>query len=416
MKEELIRKIPMFASLPEGEIRILAESLYQCDYPAGTLLVEEGQNANRFYILLEGEVEIIKALGTTDERLLAVRQAGTFIGEMGLLSDAGQHTATVRAHNPITLLEMTRDDFDELLHRQPSLGYEMVRTISRRLNEAENLTIRDLRRKNRELTQAYEELAAAQAQIIEKERMERELEVARDIQSSILPRVLPEFSGFDFGALMEPMSAVGGDFFDFLNLGDGRLGIAVGDVSDHGVPAALFMAMTVTLLRAEAGRGSSPRDVLLRVNQQLLDLNETGMFVTILYGELDLNSNRFSYVRAGHEMPLVYLPSGDFLDLPQGQGQLMGIIDGPSLDEQQIDLTPGSTLVLYTDGVHEASDLRGVLFGLDRLRQSVAESPPSRAQKLCEHVMDRVRLYRGSDAQQDDITLVGIVLDQKSPN
>lgn len=407
MNEELIRSIPPFSILPEREITSLAESLSPREYPADSLLMREGERANNFFILIEGQVEIIKALGTSDERLLAVREAGTFIGEMGLLSEDGLHTATVRAQTPISLLEMTRAEFEALLHRQPSLAYEMGKTLSQRLNASENATIRVLRRKNRELTKAYRELESAQVQLIEKERLERELEVAREIQSSILPRTLPDLTGYDFGALMVPMSAVGGDFFDFIPLGDDRLGLVVGDVSDHGVPAALFMAMTVTLLRAEARRGIAPRDVLRNVNQQLLGMN-VGLFVTVLYGVLNFATKDFTYVRAGHELPVIFDAGGELVHLQRGHGQLMGILDEPVLDEQNVRLSSGGTLFLFTDGVNEASNLQGELYGVARLQEAVGGLCRASAQSMCDQILEQVAAHRDSVAQQDDITMLAV--------
>lgn len=412
MIADLLQNIAIFQNLPESEIRYLAENLTRQEYPAGTLVVREAHPASRFHILLEGEVEIIKAIGTADERLLAVRKAGTLIGEMGLFLEEGLHTATVRAKTPIFLLQMTREEFDALLHRHPSIAYGMVLTLSNRLYQSENLTIRDLRRKNIELMRAYKELEAAQALLIEKERLERELEVARDIQGSILPRELPTQSGYDFGALMVPMSAVGGDFYDFIPIGDDRLGIAIGDVSDHGVPAALFMAMTVILLRAEARRPSRPppKEILLNVNQQLLEMNETGIFVTMLYGELDYNKRLFSYVRAGHEIPIICNAQGDLSELPQGKGQLMGILEKPVLDENRMQLAEGCTLLMFTDGVNEAANPEGSLFGHDRLKQDLAVLKDSPAQELCEGILKKVESYRGDNAQQDDITMVAVAV------
>jgi sigma-B regulation protein RsbU (phosphoserine phosphatase) len=412
MIADLLQNIPIFQTLPESEIRYLAENLTRQEYPDGTLVVREGHPASRFHILLEGEVEIIKAIGTADERLLAVRKAGTLIGEMGLLSEEGLHTATVRAKTPIYLLQMTQEEFDALLHRHPSLAYGMVRTLSQRLNHSENLTIRDLRRKNMELMQAYKELEAAQAELIIKERLERELEVARDIQENILPRALPDQADYDFGSLMVPMSAVGGDFYDFIPLGEDRLGIAIGDVSDHGVPAALFMAITVTLLRAEARRipPPTPKEILLNVNKHLLETNETGIFVTMLYGELDYNKRLFSYVRAGHEIPIICNAQGDLSDLPQGKGQLMGILEKPVLDENRMQLYHGCTLLMFTDGVNEAANDEGDLFGHERLRQDLAALRRSSAQDVCMSILKNVEAFRGGNAQQDDITMVAVAV------
>ncbi len=409
MLAEHLRRVPLFAALPERELLVLAESLHAREFEAGQLLFTEGDTTGDFYILLDGDVEVIKALGTPDQRLLAVRGAGTVIGELSLFSPGGQHTAAVRARTGLQVLEMTRSNFDALLHRHPSLTYAMVQTIGLRLIEAEQGTIRDLREKNQQLTQAYHELAAAQAQIIEKEKLERELEVARRIQSSLLPRALPSPPGYDFGALMVPMSAVGGDFFDFIALGQDLLGIVVGDVSDHGVPAALFMAITLTLLRAEARRGLSPATVLRSVNRQLVGVNAAEMFVTVLYGVLDLQTAEFAYARAGHEPPLVYTRPDEPLPLSRRRGQLLGISDEPALDEQHLKLPPGSTLLLYTDGAREACSPAGALFGAQGLHAAVAAAAGARAQGVCEQVLSQVSAHRGlGTAQQDDITLVAV--------
>ena len=408
MKEQLISRVPLFASLPRGEIEHLAETLRLCEFPDGTLVFREGSTGDRFYILLDGQVEIIKALGTDAERLLGVRQAGSFIGEMSLFSHDGRYTASVRARTPLQLLEMTRADFDALLHRQPALAYEVVRTLSQRLDESENLTIRDLLEKNRQLRQAYDELKAAQAQIIENEKLQAELDVARTIQRSILPRTRPRLPGFDFGMLVEPMRSVGGDFVDFIPLGDDRLGIAVGDVSDHGVPAAIFMALTYSLLRAEASRARSLSQALHSVNRHLLDMNESSMFATLLYGILNGATREFSYVRAGHEMPLLLDARGEIIGLEHGIGQPLGLFPEVALDEQSVGLPSDSLLLMYTDGVTEAMDRDGQLYGLERLHTVLRAERRRSAQDICDSAWDAVRTYSGAAAPRDDVTLVAV--------
>ncbi len=409
--EQLIRRVPLFAALPDSELSFMARSLRWREFPAGALLINEGDAAGRFFVLLEGQVEVLKSLNTPDERLLAVRGGGTVVGELSLFSPGGTHTASVRARTALQLLEMTRDEFDELLHRHPSLGYSMVQTLSQRLIEAEQGTIRDLRQKNQALAKAYEELAGAQAQLIEKEKLERELEVARRIQRSLLPHSLPRYPGCDFGALMAPMSAVGGDFFDFLPLGDDLLGIVVGDVSDHGVPAALFMAITVTLLRAEARADAAPAAVLRSVGRKLLAVNDAELFVTALYGLLDTRTREFVYARAAHEPPVVFDAAGSPLPHTRGRGQLLGISEDPQMDVQRLVLPPGGTLLLYTDGVREATAPDGALFGAEGLHLAVADCHPGRAtaQAICEELLVRVATHRGAATpQQDDITLVAL--------
>lgn len=403
---ELIRCVPLFEMLPEQELAALARAVSKRKISKGTLLFREGHREGQFFILIDGEVEVIKAMGTQDERLLAIREPCSFLGELSLFNDDGTHTASVRAHTDLELMEVSRERLDELLKGQPAFAYEMIRTLSKRLVAAEDLTIRDLRRKNRALRAAYEELEAAQAQIIEKERMERELEVARQIQMSILPRELPLRDGYDFGTRIVPMTAVGGDFFDFIRLDEDRLGIAIGDVSDHGVPAALFMAMTVTLLRAEARRSDSPVEVLQNVNLHLLETNALGMFVTLFYGVFDLKTGQLCSGRAGHELPLLLDGFASKQELPQEVGQPLGIFVDPRIDEQVLQLPMDGTLILYTDGVTNAVNEHHDPFGVQKFLSVVRDEYQQSAQTLCDAVWKALETHRGSHDQLDDITLI----------
>jgi len=408
MIEELLAGIPLFAGLPKSELNHLANTLRLCNLPARTIILEEGGSADYFYFLIEGQVEIIKASGTSDERQLSIRGPGEFLGEMSFFNKEGTHTARVQAIQPVTLLELSRSEFDALLHRRPMLAYEMVRVVSGRLSESENTTIRDLREKNKQLSEAYQALQNAQAQLIEKEKMERELEVARHIQSSLLPRKLPRLPGFVFDVVMTPMRAVGGDLYDFISLGKGKLGIAIGDVSDHGVPAALFMALTTTLLRAEARRARSPLDALYRVNQQLLEINDTGMFVTLLYGILDIASQEFHYCRAGHELPVLSIMGSRFATVPMQQGMPLGIVDKPMLDEQTIQLESNSSLFVYTDGVTDALNPQKISFGKDHLLLTLEEYQTPSKTGLCHHVQQVIQTYCAGADQFDDIAMLSI--------
>jgi phosphoserine phosphatase RsbU/P len=408
MTHDIIARVPFFASLPSQEIDYLAATLRPCEFSAGTLLFQEGLLADKFYIVLEGQVEIIKALSTAEERLLGVRGTGSFLGEMSLLSPDQLYTASVRACTQLQLLEMTRADFDALLHRQPDLAYNLLKVMSARLHESENHTIRDLQEKNRQLAQAYEELKAAQAQLIEKEKLEAELKIAREIQRSILPRTKPHIPGLDFGMLIEPMASVGGDFFDFIELDHERVGLVVGDVSDHGVPAAIFMALAYSLLRAEAARAPSPAEALRAVNRQLLDMNSSGMFVTVLYGILNRTSRIFQFARAGHDLPLILNARREPIELVAGTGQMLGLFPDPPIDEQCLTLPANSLVVMYTDGITEAMDPAGELFGEKRLRAVLYAGRNPTAQAACEAVLAEVRAFSDYAAQRDDITVMAL--------
>ncbi len=406
MNEDSISRVQLFSALPRPEVEHLARVLRPIECAAGTMLFYEGTFGNQFYILLEGELEIIKSLGTDGERVMAVRDDASLIGEMSLYSKDGLRTASVRARTDCKLLRMTRDEFDALLHRYPALAYEMVRTLSVRLGEAENTLVRDLREKNIQLQQAYDELKSTQAQLIEKEKQDAELDVARRIQRNILPYQPPDLTGFDIGMLIEPASSVGGDFFDFIPLKDDRLAIIIGDVSDHGVPAAIFMALTFSLVRGELARASSPGEALRNVNCHLLDMNEADMFVTLLCGILDLKRGEFSYVRAGHPPPLVLDAGGQALELPRATGSTLGLFEEVTLDEQSLILPPGGLLALYTDGVTEAADPEGELFDVQRLSAVLGAHLSHTAQQSCQAVLEAVSQHSGTTTPQDDITLV----------
>ena len=407
-KEALIRRAPLFESLSDVEIQFLAGIMHEVQVPANTLLLREDEPGDRFYIITRGELEVIKALGTPDERLLNRRKAGDFIGEMALLDPDGLRTASIRTTTPVELLGMDRTNFNALLERRPALAYEMVRVLSLRLRDTDNHTISDLREKNVLLSKAYQELKEAQAQLVEKEKLEHELRMARWIQESILPHTLPTLPGYTFGVRIVPARAVGGDLFDFVPLGREMLGIVIGDVSDKGMPAAIFMALTRSLMRAETYRASSPGRVLQRVNHHLLEMNEAEMFVTVIYGILDRKQGLFTYARAGHEVPLFINPAGELYQPAHAIGQPLGLIDNPALDEQTIPFPRGSTMLMYTDGATDMTNPAGSSFGQERLRAALLGGLTGSAQELCDHVWKELSAYQAGCTQADDVALLAM--------
>ena len=405
-KESIIRKITLFASLPGSEISNLVGAVPTINYAAGDIIFREGDHGDSFYVVMNGEIEILKAMNTADERLIGVRGTGDYIGEMSLLNPDGKRTASVRARSAVQAIEITRADFDALLHRHPQMAYEMTRVFSNRLTAADNATIRDLQEKNKQLQQAYDELRAAQAQIIEKEKLERELQVARQIQESILPRTLPKVPGFDFGAKMIPTRAVGGDFFDFVQIDPTHVGIAIADVSDKGVPAAIFMALARSLLRAESMRSLDPFTVVQNVNNLLTEMNDAGMFVTVVYGVLDCTTRQFHYARAGHDAPVVFGSDHKYLVPDLKTSNPIGIFPDIPLDVQSITINPGQSLIMFTDGITEAMNEQSELYSIERLYDLIVEFPVLSAQDICTRIIDQVIQYRGSAPQSDDITMV----------
>ena len=403
----LLAKVLLFASLPQPELENLAETLQPHEFTQGTLMIREGESDEHIYILLEGEAEVIKALGTPDERQLAIRPPGSLFGEMSLFDSQGSHTASVRAHTPVYVLEMTRQDFDKLMRCYPTLAYDMVRQMSRRLEDTENATILDLREKNRQLTQAYQELKAAQEQLVIEERLKKELAIARQIQESILPDSMPHLEGFDIAALTVPAREVGGDYYDFIPINRHRLGLVVGDACDKGIPAALFINLTNSLVHIEAPRNPSPEATLQLVNHHLLEMSHSGMFVTLLYGILDV-SGRFDYCRAGHPYPLMLDENLRLVEINSSSGMPLGFEEEIELDAQTVTIPPGGLVVIYSDGLNEALDVNDKQFGVERLANELPTVSHLPAAQVCAQLWKRVQEFVGGQPQSDDFTVIVI--------
>ena len=247
----------------------------------------------------------------------------------------------------------------------------------------------------------WREALASRDQLV---ALQNELSVASKMQQSILPTHFPESAHYQIFANMEPARSVGGDFFDVVSLENECIGMTVADVSDKGVPAALFMMSTRTLIKGAAIGSGGPGDVLREVNNLLFEDNETEMFVTVLYAEYNPATGEFVYASGGHDPPLLVKPDGSSTNLPLTGGIALGLL--PDLDYRQnsVFLEPGDTIVLYTDGVSEAMDSTEEQFGLERLRAAVAADPGGDAETANEIVFDAVSEFVGDNPASDDIT------------
>jgi serine phosphatase RsbU (regulator of sigma subunit) len=257
------------------------------------------------------------------------------------------------------------------------------------------------------------QLQAAQAGLVKKERIERELELAHQVQQAMLPHSFPVIPGFTIAAQNEPARQVGGDFYDLFRLDDDHFGIVIADVADKGMPAALYMALARSLLLAEARRERSPRQALLNVNRLLLELGELNGFVSVFYGVVDQVSRRLVYTRAGHERPLL-LHAGQVEQL-SGEGAVLGILESPDLhlNQEETLLQPGDCLVLFTDGLTDVANPQGAFFGLARLVELVTAQQGRSAGEICQQLFNHLAQYRGEAEQFDDMTL--LVIEVQAP-
>ena len=282
------------------------------------------------------------------------------------------------------------------------------------LNLGQRLSERDYSTDDRKLleglaTHAAPAIRVAQlvreqeAQASERERVQQELRVATLIQQQFLPKELPDLEGWHVAAYYRPAREVGGDFYDFIELPGDRIGIIVGDVTDKGVPAALVMATTLSLLRAEAARLVDPGAVLKRVNDLLVSRMPPNMFVTCLYVVVDVTKGRLRIANAGHNLPYVATDDGP-IEL-RARGMPLGLMAGMAYDEVEATLGPGDSMLLHSDGVAEAHNAEREMFGFPRLLSLMKRGLGG--QGLIDAVLDDLQRFTGGDwLQEDDITLV----------
>jgi predicted ester cyclase len=252
-------------------------------------------------------------------------------------------------------------------------------------------------------------LPSFEREIRARERVEQDLRVARSIQQASLPKEVPELEGWRIATYYQPAREVGGDFYDLFELEEGRVGVVVGDATGKGMPAALVVSAASSMLRAvaQAFHSSSPGEVLSRVNETLVARIPSNMFVTCFYAILDPKSATLRYANAGHDLPYLRRCGGDAEEL-RARGMPLGLMLGMIYEEVEISLREGKSVLFYSDGLVEAHDPKGEMFGFPRLRALVAEHGEER--ELGEFLMEELYYFVGEGwEQEDDITLLTLL-------
>ena len=245
----------------------------------------------------------------------------------------------------------------------------------------------------------------------EKQRISSELSIATQIQADMLPRIFPPFperKEFMLHATMDPAKEVGGDFYDFFFIDDDHLCLVMADVSGKGVPAALFMVISKTLIKNRAQMGDSPAEIMKNVNTQLCDGNEAEMFVTVWVAILEISTGKGIAANAGHERPAIRRKDGKFELLFYRHSPALAMMDGIRFKEHEFQLNPGDSLFVYTDGVPEATNIHNELFGNERMLDALNRDPDAEPETLLRTVRQEVDEFTGEAPQFDDITMLGL--------
>jgi sigma-B regulation protein RsbU (phosphoserine phosphatase) len=389
-RHAFISQLQLFASLPYEAVERLLDQCAIRDYPAGAILLEPGQTNHALHLLISGRLRI--HFDRHDSADYIAVEAGACVGELSVI-DGRPVSAFVVADCDSHVLTVPETIFWEQLVTQPGVARNLLRELSERM------------RHNREiiLSRVKDRLALA--------HLQKELSIAQDIQLAMLPNaglLLRDRRDIDVHATMEPAKTVGGDFYDVFLAAPDRLLIAIGDVSGKGVPAALFMARTITQLRVEAAREPAPGTILEAANRALCESNEAGMFVTLFCGILDTTTGELNYANAGHNPPIFVDAAGVATFLPLNKGIVAGMVAEARYPPANIRLEPGQALLLYTDGVTEAGDPEDRFYTEERLLALMQDSARMNARELVDIVRNDVAAFSRDAPQADDITLLAL--------
>jgi sigma-B regulation protein RsbU (phosphoserine phosphatase) len=399
--------------LSQEDLEELSEGVVVSQHKAETIICHEGDVEYILYIIEKGDVAFTKKMEHGDQ-LLGFKGSGDFFGELGVL-DHAPRAATVHATTDCTLVEIHETVLDTMISRNPSVARAIIRGLTRSMRDTDQITIaklqftnEELNRSNEELAKALEDLQAAQAELLQRERLKRDMEIAAAVHKSILPTGAPIVPNFEFAATARPAREVGGDLYDFVAIDPERIGLVMADASGKSVQAALYMAIVKTLFLSQVGPTRSPRQVAHQVHNLLMRASTAEMFVTVFFAILNFQTRQMTYIRGGHDRPIFFeaaTGSIKFLDVP---GRFLGLLPDLMVEEASITFEPGDVLVCYSDGLTDATrNSDKSMYGAERLQDViVTESHQRSAQELVDIIVASVDAFRGDAEQPDDLTLL----------
>jgi sigma-B regulation protein RsbU (phosphoserine phosphatase) len=379
--------------IPKEEADLYLSKAVTRDLEDGEILLSPNIPNKYLYILLSGKLNV--ALDSPESPPSYTVTPGECVGEMSII-DGSPVSAYVIADGPTQVLQMLDQDFWQVMGQSPGIARNLMHILAERMRRQHDVSRKAL------------------IQELELKHLAKDLSNACHIQSSMLPShdpLLPDHDQIEIAASMEPALDVGGDYYDVFALDKNRIAVAIGDVSGKGMPAALFMVQTLTLLRVELTSriSQSLESIGHLINSELVKDNETCMFTTLFLAVIDVTTGEMEYINGGHNHPLFASNNSPFEYLDVPNGMLMGVYEDAPLVSRKLGLQPGDVLFLYTDGVTEAENVDRELFSDERLKRTLNQDGVSRNPRdLITYVRSTVADYAGEAIQSDDITMVAI--------
>lgn len=391
--------------LPEEDFDLLLNAVDTSEHKAGDIICREGHLEYVLYIIQDGTVAFTKKMDQGDQ-FLGIRGKGEFFGELGVL-DRVPRAATVHAVSDCKLIEIHENTLNTILTRSPSVSRAVMRGLTRSVRDTDQITIAELQLKNTELAKTLDNLRAAQAELLRRERLKLDLEIAAQVQKNILPATFPDVPNFEFGLVARPAREIGGDLYDVIKLNNNYASIIMADASGKSVQAAIYMAIVRALFISQSRANRSAIEIAEQVHNLLLKVSTAEMFVTAFYAKLNYNTREMSYIRGGHDRPIYYQTATQKIQLLDTPGRFLGMLPDLILEEAQLTFKPGDVLVCYSDGVTDAvrsGDQQ--MYGLENLQAIVAKEGHRPAQDLADIIVTDVDKFRDGEEQPDDLTLL----------
>lgn len=422
-----LKENTIFSTLSDEHLLEVAEASNFGDYPAGTALFSQDDPGDCAYLIVRGSVSIENDT-ETGRVTIATVGAGNLIGEIGAFAST-LRTASVVMATKAQLLRIDQDTIHGLLTRAPKSAMKVIAELGTRLQqnnhsvaimsqaanalaagEFEPNMLHSLKQEADRFGQFANVFEKMANEITSKRDHGREMHTAEEIQRSFLPSGIDAGSWhkcFDVAAEMIPAKQVGGDFFDYFMIDDRNVGFAVGDVSGKGVPAAIFMSVSRTVLKTIARQGGSAADVISSVNDLLAEDNAEGMFVTLVYGCLNLETGALDYTSAAHEEAYFLFAEGSIEQIPP-MGAAVGIFEDMKFTSRHRILNPGDTIFLGTDGITEAFREDGGMYGIERFEASLKQAETADVHNLVSGIMNSVASFADGFPQSDDLTCMAL--------